>query len=249
MATIPNTRIFGAEWVNDYSHPFSPRRTSLLHSYQNASGFCNTLIGTKRFIFGDQLAWDQDLEQNFTTANPSTVLPFGDDTSYAEKVDMFYFSGHGTQDGLLYGVPNHDNGEARYDEMELGQGGVLKWLVVDACKVLEEIGVIYRWSRIFKGLRYMLGFHGECRDVGDRGWRFAQHLNRVGAVGETIGHAWELACLETEATADLSYAYLRAGNPNSVIRNDRWTDNVLPSDTSSQKTDYTHVRFIPPLST
>lgn len=248
MASILNTRLFGAEWVNDYTHPFNPRRTNLLRSFQNANGFCQSLSGTRRFFYGDQWAWDQDLEQNFSgTGGGSTLQPFGDDTSYAEKVDLFFFTGHGTQDGLLYGVPYHDNGEARYDEMELGQGGVLKWLVVDACKVLEATGVIFRWGRIFKGLRYMLGFHGECRDVADRGTRFAQHLNPQGGStsGETLWRAWELAGLETEAAADLSCACLRAGNAQSVLQNDRWTDASLPADTSSLPTDFVYLRHIP----
>lgn len=255
MAQIRNTKVIGAEWVNNYNHPFIPKRSNLLRCYQNVKGFYNTLTGIRRFIYGDGQAWDQDIEQNFNSLQPPPANPNGDDDSYAEKVDILYFAGHGTQDGLLYGVPDYDNGEARYDEMQLGQGGIIKWFVADTCKLLEESGVQYRWRNLFKGLRYVLGFHGDCRDVGDRGWRFASHLNGVptnqataGAAsaalsGETIWHAWQLACLETEALADLTCAYLRAGGTNSVIHNDRWTDVLLETDASAL---LTYWRNVPP---
>lgn len=254
---IQNTRIFGAEWVNNYIHPFVPRRTNLLHSHQNAQGFYDRLTGTGAFIYGDQWAWDQDVEHMFSAselaaADPPPLYPYGEGSSYAEKVDLLFFSGHGTQDGLLFGVPSNDNGEAKYDEVLLGLGGKLKWFVVDACKVLEETGVIFRWGRVFKGLRIMLGFHGNCRDVSDRGLRFANYLKGVpssSAVGtastalsgETIRHAWELACMETEITVANSWAYLHIGGDSSPVRNDKWTDDTVNQVTSN---DFTYVRNV-----
>ncbi len=251
-----NTRIFGAEWVNNYNHPFVPQRTNLLHCQQNAQGFFNQLSGTGDFIYGDKWAWDQDIEHFFSAselaaADPPPQYPFGDGASYAEKVDLLFFSGHGTPDGLLFGVPSKDNGEARYDEMLLGLGGKLKWFVMDACKVLEETGVKFRWGRVFKGLRIMLGFHGNCRDVPDRGLRFANYLKGVPSTasqnastatsGETIRHAWELACMETEITIANSWAYLHVGGTNSAVRNDKWTDNAVNQVTSNE---FTYVRNV-----
>jgi hypothetical protein len=235
--TVPNTRLVGAEWVNDYSYPFVPRRTNLVRSGQNALGFYNSIHGIKSFIYGDSQSWDQDIEERL----PGTPFPSGEDDRYVEKVDIFFFSGHGNQDGLYFGVPDYDNGEARYDEIQLGRRGVIKWLVADACRLLEHVGVKFRWRDAFKGLRYILGFDGDSTDVQDRGWRFAGYLNS----GETFARAWEIACLET---GDYKWAYLRAGDDNSIVAEDKWMASELPTDDSSPLGALTYKRNIPPPS-
>ncbi|GEM_PF-3335191 len=262
---IPNLRKVGAEWVNNYSYPFTPRRSSLTYCSQNANEFFNILTLTQgatppSFIYGDGNAWDRDFEQAFDLLDSAAPPAFlsGDDDLYAEKVDILFFSGHGNQDGLLFGVPNKDNGEAKYDEIQLGQGGKLKWFAIDACKVLEESASgasAFRWGRIFKGLRQLLSFHKDCRDVPNRGKIFAQYLKGVHPnqiqfgttlVGETISRSWELACIETSTTSELAWAHLRRGNANSIIKNDRWTDDSVLEDTASLPTDFTYARHIPP---
>ncbi len=262
---IQNTRKVGAEWVNDYSYAFSPNRTSLQYCSQNAREFYNILTLTQgasppNFIFGDGGAWDRDFEQSFNRLEDDAPIDFlgGDDDIYAEKVDILFFSGHGNQDGLLFGVPNQDNGEAKYDEIQLGQGGKLKWFAIDACRILEEAAPgasAFRWGRTFKGLRQMLSFHLECRDVPNRGKVFAQYLKGVhptqihlgnNLVGETISRSWELACIETSATFELAWAHLRRGNENSVIKDDKWTDDYVEEDTTSLPNIFTYARHIPP---
>ncbi len=262
---IQNTRKVGAEWVNDYSYAFSPRRTSLQFCSQNAREFHSILTLTQgatlpNFIFGDGGAWDRDFEQEFDLSDSDAPPAFlsGDDDNYAETVDILFFSGHGNQDGLLFGVPDKDNGEAKYDEIQLGQGGKLKWFAIDACRILEEVAkdaAAFRWGRAFKGLRQMLSFHMDCRDVPNRGKVFAQYLKGVhptqihlgnNLVGDTISRSWELACIETSANSELAWAHLRRGNANSVIKNDRWTDDFVQEDTVSLSTDFTYARHIPP---
>ncbi|MBP6810903.1 MAG: hypothetical protein KA138_05270, partial [Saprospiraceae bacterium] len=79
---IQNTRKVGAEWVNDYSYPFSPQRISLQYCSQNAREFYNILTLTQgatppNFIFGDGGAWDRDFEQEFHLSDndaPSAFL-------------------------------------------------------------------------------------------------------------------------------------------------------------------------------
>lgn len=270
---IPNTKIVGAEWVNDYDYPFVPRRSSLQRCHQNAIDF-RTILSLSQgsnppgFIYGDDQAWDQDFEQNF--ANTSEIedafappaFTEGDDDRFAETVDILFFSGHGTQDGLLFGVPGRDNGEAKYDEIMLGQKGKLKWFAADACRVLEDLeppnegAAAFRWGSAFRGLRYLLSFHKDCRDVINRGKVFAQYLKGTHPsqlqlntiVGETISRAWELACIETEDAATLTWAHLRPGDQHSVIRNDRWTDNSVPKDETSPPRVFTYTRHIPPPS-
>lgn len=237
MATVSNTKLIGVEWVVDYQKS-TFRPTPLPNSGYNAVGFYDTLAGTKQFKYGDNLAWDQDVEFDFRRLDPGDQppLPFGDAQNYVEKVDIFYFCGHGKPEALVYGEPGHDNQEAHHNEMLLGVGGVLKWFVADACRVLQHDFVITRWGHVFKGLRYLLGFHGDCRNIHDRGSEFAKHLNR----GLSLKTAWELAC-EIHGEYDAPWAYLHRGLPNGPVANDTWTASALPADTDPAS-EFTYLR-------
>lgn len=251
---VPNTRLFGVEWVNIYSNvSFSPARSNLTYCEQNAMKFYTKLSGFGKFHYGNNLAWDKDFEQDLTST--SAANPAGFDNFVAETADMVYFSGHGTQDSMLFGVLGNDNGEAAYDELQLGQKGILKWLVVDACRFLESIGAPVRLGPRFQGLRYMLGFNGDCRNTADRGMAFATQLNgtpasnAVAAIpGEKIWYAWYLACVQTEGATNPGFACLRTGDANSVVHNDRWTDDNLQIDTGNiSNTNFTYFKevFLP----
>jgi hypothetical protein len=197
----------GIEWVNEYHG----RASDLSNNDNNAEGFYNELSGTKDFAYGNDLAWDRDFEES-GTGSPST----GTDSYYADDVDIVFFSGHGSSSGMFFGVSDYDDGTARPSELGLGNRD-LEWLVVDACEVLDRTDVFTRLRPAFKGLHYILGFHTTCRDVKDRGEKFAEKLND----GQRIRNAWLNACAETE-DSDTECAYLRADNSSSDTYNDHW---------------------------
>jgi len=198
----------GIEWVNQYNGNAS----DLSNNDNNARGFYNTLQGVNQFDYGDNLAWDQDFEKS-GKGNPAV----GTDSTYADNVDIAFFSGHGSKSYLLFGRNDFDNGKARNTEMELGDKD-LEWIVFDGCNALDYDGAFDRWGwGIFKGLHFILGFATICYDRRDRGEKFAKRLND----SWTVREAWIKACIETEPT-ETKWAYLRANEGSISTYADHW---------------------------
>ena len=96
----------GIEWVKKYNG----QAGNLSNTKAQAEGFYNRLSATRRFDWGDDLAWDQDFEQR------GTVLPTaGTDTTWVDNVDFVFFSGHGSPDRFLFGVKRDHAGEEDRD--------------------------------------------------------------------------------------------------------------------------------------
>lgn len=198
----------GIEWVQKYHS----RAGNLSNTKSQAEGFYNKLSGVRKFNWGDDLAWDQDFEQS-GTGSPGT----GTDTTWADNVDIVFFSGHGSPSGFLFGVAGNDDGQATPGEIRWGNKE-LEWIALDACQVLERDGVFDRWGwPVFKGLHYMLGFHTTCSDEAKRGRYFAEYLND----GWPVRDAWIKAAKETEGSS-AQWAYLRADAAGTNTFNDHW---------------------------
>ncbi|MFW9995151.1 MAG: DUF6345 domain-containing protein [Candidatus Odinarchaeota archaeon] len=118
----------GIEWVKKYHG----RSSDLKNTKKQAEGFYNNLSGTRSFNWGNDLAWDQDFEES-GVGSPAT----GTDTTWADSVDIAFFSGHGSQTGPSFGVDNLDDGTAKHTEVRWGNKS-LKWIAFDACLVLKH---------------------------------------------------------------------------------------------------------------
>lgn len=212
----------GIEWVNKYHG----RAADLSNNDDNAKGFYNTLDGIQQFNYGDDNAWDQDFEES-GVGSPTA----GTDQTYADNVDICFFSGHGGPSGALFGIDNRDDGRARYSNIRLGNRQC-EWIIFDACQVLAQTSHS-NWNQCFKGLHYILGFHTTCSDSKNRGKKFAERLND----GETVRSAWIKAC---EATEDSStqWAYLRADQSGTDTVNDHWHGKGHVSSDPSNPTAY-----------
>jgi hypothetical protein len=197
----------GVEWVKQY-HGIAG---NLTNTKPQAEGFYNTLSATKRFNWGDDLAWDQDFEQSGVGAPPA-----GTDSTWVDDVDFVFFSGHGSPGGFLFGV-NIDDHTVKPTEVRWGDRQ-LEWIALDACNVLERDGVFDRWGwPVFKGLHVMLGFHTVTGDEPDRGHLLAAYLN----AGWTVRQAWIRCCQDTEGSST-EWAYLRADAAGTDTYNDHW---------------------------
>jgi hypothetical protein len=197
----------GIEWVQQYNGLAG----NLSNTKAQAEGFYNTLSATKRFEWGDNLAWDQDFETSGLGSPPS-----GTDTVWADNVDMVFFSGHGSADRFYFGR-KIDDAVAKNTEIQWGET-CLNWIVLDACNTLEWPGVFTRWGwPVFKGLHYILGFHTTTGDEPYRGQVLAQYLN----AGWSIRDAWIRAAQDTEGPGTW-WAYLRADANGTDTFNDHW---------------------------
>jgi len=237
-----NQRKKGILWANTYAS-----LTPLNNSGMCAEDFYNTLVGTAVFNHGDATALlpavDTDIQQRSIWSvpenGPPVFYPPGNDDQWAETVDILYFCGHGDPSGIHFsrrGSDDYSDEMARYEDIKLGDQKQIKWLIFDACQVLENKtqngvnSVFNRWTQAFQpngSLRYILGFHTTSKNDNVRGKYFAQKLNPVpgGTKGELIRIAWQYAC---EITDYAEWAILRVGDANSPIADDYWADTTTP---------------------
>ena len=193
----------GIEWVKKYHG----RAANLSNTKTQAEGFYNLVDCTRKFNWGDDWAWDIDFEEP------------GDDNIWVDTVDIAFFSGHGSANGPMFGVANHDDGEARPNEIKWGNND-LEWIAFDACEILEYSGagisdVWTRWKPAFNGLHYILGFRTTTSDEKNRGKYFALFLNW----GYKVRDAWIKACQLTEGSG-VQMAYLRAAKSGTNTLDD-----------------------------
>lgn len=171
-----NNREIGIEWVNQY-HGTAP---DLTFCDDDAVGFYNHLGSTgftRRFNFGDDLAWESDFERTGVG---------GHDDIYVDTLDFAYFSGHGSPDGFYFGT-NYDgdgnfpfmvhSGPGSPQTYEAQWGDIdLEWIFISACQVLYENGIWDRLWYVFNGLHGVTGFHTVEADTPDLGRFFAYYL-------------------------------------------------------------------------
>lgn len=206
----------GVWWVNLYSNG---RGCNLTHCAAQANGFHNQITGTKTSSLGDGNAKDKHFER---LAFGSPVE--GEDFQYISLCDIVYFSGHGNENGPIFGV-DQDSGQALTSECRWG-GALLKWIVLDACRTLSEANVKGRWEKVFDGLRYILGFGSDSADEPHRGTKLADELNS----GQwAIREAWQRVCETTCGQTYDRWAWLRAtGSTTTETVDDRWNAASLP---------------------
>lgn len=163
------------------------------------------------FELGDDAATDVELEE----AGLNSATPLGNDLNRVEKVDLVYFSGHGSSVGPRFGGLTSDDGTARNTEVKWGNGNVLKWVVLDCCFALHTASTasptgadtITRWRGAFAGVHQIFGFRTQCADEQSRGAAFAEHMRE----GTSVRQAWINACEESEP-GTTRWALLRAPN-------------------------------------
>jgi hypothetical protein len=189
----------GVEWVENYSSD------PLKWTSEAAEGFYSRLgeIGwTKRFDFGDDLAWESDFEKSAVG---------GSDYLYIDTVDFAWFGGHGDSAEFMFST-NHDGDGAypcvvHYTEASWGDLD-LEWVVISACQVLQwqaPLGNVFdRWAwPVFKGLHAIFGFDSNASDQPiwtdpfhltweSPGKRFVDYM----AVPYTIGESWQRTTID-----------------------------------------------------
>ena len=208
-----NEKEIGAEWVNDYSQ--NPHDIpNLVHCDEDARGFYNHLGKkgfTKRWIWGDDLAWESDFER------PDVG---GSDYIWVDAVDYVYFAGHGSEYTFDFGVNHDGDGITTYTvliydqeynpipppEAEWGDKD-LEWIFIATCKTVCGLYLSFCFSSPIS-LHGIAGFKTDSYDVPDTGKYLAYYLTDTWGP-RCIGDAWKLATKHAQPS-DVKGSIVRA---------------------------------------
>jgi len=148
----------------------------------NAAGFKNAMasIGVpSEFFWGEKDAWEDDFK--------SSTLS-GDDASFADNVDMAFFTGHANGNGFIFSSNRDDNwvlgSDARWGDRDS------EWVVIAACGPLQAStgsgSLTTRWGEAHQGLHALLGYATNSADTDDEGTKFTSYLNGYTILGIRI---------------------------------------------------------------
>ncbi|WP_437283068.1 DUF6345 domain-containing protein [Sorangium sp. So ce375] len=194
----------GAEWVGLCG--------GLDHSAANVDGLLRSFREggiEPRFNWGDQRAWEVDFK------DPSLG---GQDASFADSVDLTFYTGHATGMGFTFCSAMNDR-LLHFSEAHWGNSN-LEWLVVAACGPLQDDGGAwrYRWSGAFDGLHLLLGYATESFDDTTEGSLFARTL-LDDASPTPVRQAWVTTAIEVQPDDEVIYAVMGAYGPGWTVPN------------------------------
>ncbi|MCC6552018.1 MAG: hypothetical protein IT372_03215 [Polyangiaceae bacterium] len=175
----------GTEWIGTCG--------GLGGSAGNAGGFVNQFQSSgisAQFNWGEQSAWEIDFK------DPTYG---GQDTSYADAVDLVFYTGHAAGDGFQFCSSVNDTWLDLGTEAKLGDNN-LEWLVIAACGPLQGT----QWPSSFAGLHLLLGYTTISWDNTTEGNDFANGLLRYDHL--TVRDSWAMAATNAQPP-EVIYAY------------------------------------------
>jgi len=173
----------GVEWINDYDH-----LNTLTHEHTDAGGFYNELVDhdgwSGEFNWGNGDAWASD----FISSGAG-----GDDTHWADDVDIVYFTGHGGPFGFYFKgdtgaspsvFADNFSADGADGNLRLGDRN-LEWLALEVCNVLQWEAVRHgktynafdRWRGTFQRLHTICSFTTVSLDLPEPGRYFAAYCD------------------------------------------------------------------------
>lgn len=176
-------------------------------NYDSAQSFANRFNAdgwTRQFMWGNSAAWETDFKD---------VTKGGQDNLYADAADIVFFEGHGSPGGLHFPT-NHDDSEATYNDIRLGDLDN-EWIAAHSCSVLADSN-LGNWAYDVLGRNggHMMLSHSTtvyATNAGDRfsqllisGWKvkdawFQQHIEKqpagvtarvIATLSTTDDHIW-----------------------------------------------------------
>jgi hypothetical protein len=190
------TREFGVWWVEDYD-PAGAGGSDLPATRPDALGLRDKLTSTckvrflgicwtnwstptwtARFVWGNSNAWSTDWRRS---ANG------GSENSYIDTIDLAYFAGHGSTNGIIFGAGSPNPRTVTKDDALSAWGDQdLDWAALAACNVLDDpISNLQGWAGAMNGVRLILGFKTVMNDV-PHGVEFGQYIRD----GYSLTQAW-----------------------------------------------------------
>ncbi|WP_437617070.1 DUF6345 domain-containing protein [Sorangium sp. So ce834] len=185
--------VVGAEWVG--------RCGGLDHSAANVDGLLKSFRAggvEHRFNWGELRAWEVDFK------DPSLG---GQDASYADSVDLTFYTGHANGVGFMFCSAMNDR-ILHFSDAHWGNSN-LEWMVVAACGPLQDDAGAwrFRWSNAFDGLHLLLGYATESFDDTNEGSMFASRL-LDDASPAPLRQAWATTAIEVQPDDKVIYAIM-----------------------------------------
>lgn len=252
-----NVKETAIEWVNNYTAANNDPdcndmfNSNLSNTDDDARGWYDTLSlhggFTKVFEWGDSNAFETDWEK-------SSVGGF--DSSWADNVDLIYFSGHG---GIIGGKAEFafgadQDGDASYhcrvvnSEAQWGDKDV-EWITLSASRVLD-INYQSQWTLTFKDLHGITGFDDSPTDSPNTGGLFACYLtggtflSTNCAFDHVVGDSWKQATIDDQTNVEA--AVLRGIVTISGSDKDYWTDfadSMWPDPPNGQYKQFMYTKW------
>ncbi|HEY9840735.1 MAG TPA: DUF6345 domain-containing protein [Candidatus Obscuribacterales bacterium] len=196
----------GSEWVG--------LSQGLAGSRDNAAGFVNRFADRGlhvSFNYGDYAAWEEDFKQ---------VPLGGTDNTYADNVDMAFYTGHAN--GNLFTFPgSHDDGQLTYSDASFGEND-LEWMMIASCGPMQRyeggVHLFDRWGSSFKGLHLLTGYATVSYDNRIEGDRLGRYLLQERL---SVSQAWAKMAGEAQP-ASVSYGYMGVYGAGGVSN---WNDH------------------------
>ncbi|MEV4701882.1 DUF6345 domain-containing protein [Actinoplanes sp. NPDC049316] len=150
--------------------------SGLPYTSNNLASFNNQFSGRGipvEFSWRDQNAWEQDFK------DPAYG---GDDSNWADHVDMTYWQGHGAPTGFSFaGCSSNDDSFLANTEARWGNGDA-EWMSLFTCLVLAQDSGgrrwWQRWGPAFAGLHQINSFHTISYHSASHGGTYANYLLR-----------------------------------------------------------------------
>ncbi|MFG1608619.1 DUF6345 domain-containing protein [Actinoplanes sp. NPDC049265] len=190
--------------------------SGLPHTKQNLASFNGQFTGRGipvEFSWSDANAWERDFK------DPAFG---GNDSNYADHVDMTYWQGHGSPTGFSFsGCSTHDDAKLSNTDARWGNGDV-EWMSLFTCLILEQgsgnTSWWKRWGPAFAGLHQINSFHTVSYHSSDHGSQYAKYLLRSNPL--QVRKAWAMASIDDQPS-DVVWANMGViGSGGAVDIND-----------------------------
>jgi hypothetical protein len=189
---------FGVWWVEDYP-PAGPGGADLPATRPDALGLRDMLTSTckvrflgvcvinwasgtgpwtARFVYGNSNAWASDWRG---------ASSGGSENTYVDSVDLAYFAGHGSKNGISFGAGSPSPTFLNKSQVVNAWGDRdLDWIGFAACNVLDNpLSNLQSWGQTMNGVRLIMGFQTVMNDV-PHGREFGQYIRD----GNTMTQSW-----------------------------------------------------------
>jgi hypothetical protein len=150
------------------------------------------------FSWLDHNAWESDFKD--------PAFPGGQDTYWADDVDLTYWQGHGSGTGFYFsGCSSHNDTKLANTEARWGNNDV-EWMSLFTCLILEDTtgGQTWaqRWGQAFRGLHQINSFTTVSYNSANHGGKFGHYMWRSPFLWWNkpmkVRDAWAQASIDTQ---------------------------------------------------